>query len=454
MGWSGAVQVAILRAMKTIRLPFLAGLALAFLLPFATITSAEAAGAKVPALRPLAAKQVAHRLTSEVYGFLPYWLETKKTAGALRYDLLSTVSLFDISLKSNGGLNRSWPGYTALLSPNTTAVITAAHAAGDRVDVTLASFGYLQNRAFLRNRTAQRRAIKQVVKLMAARGLDGLTVDFESVYLRDLPDFSRFVDALGRAMRAHNKIGRVTVAVNASQSGAAMAAAALAGHADRVLIMGYDYRSSRSTTTGSTDPLVRHDGGMSLTWTLNLFRAGKLPMNKIVLALPYYGMSWPTTSAKPGVAPARQAYGKAPAYAIRVSKIAVPGGARHGYDPVEATAWVATWDAHLHVWRQTFYDTPRSLTAKYSLAKTSGLAGVGIWALGYDAGSAANWQVLAKSFQPPPPKPPKAKKPIHPPKPKPKHKPKPKTVHRTAATEQRHKPPPAKTIRKPGPKAS
>ena len=432
--------------MKTIRLPFLVGLALAVLVPFATVTGAEAASPKAPTLHPLTSKQVAHRLTSEVYGFLPYWLETPKTAGSLQYKLLTTISLFDIGLKSNGGIDHDWVGYKTLMSASSTSIIAAAHAAGDRVDVTLASFGYLQNRAFLRNKTDQRRAIGQIVALLAARGLDGVTVDFESVYLRDLPDFSRFVDSLERAIRAHNKIGRVTVAVNGSTTGAAMAAAAFAGHADRVLIMGYDYRSSRSATTGSTDPLVVRGGGMSLTWTLDVFKAGKLPMNKVILALPYYGMSWPTTSSKPGTAPAHAAYGKAPAYPIQVSKIKVPKGSRHGYDKVEATAWVATYDAHLHVWRQTFYDTAASLTAKYNLAKSRGLAGVGMWALGYDAGATANWQALAKAFQPPPPKKVKVKKhTIHHAKPKPKaiHKPKPKPkAHKPNA----HKPAP---VRKP-----
>jgi len=435
--------------MKTIRrplrLPLLAGLALAVLLPFVGVTGADAATAKAPVLRPLTARQVAHRLTGEVYGFLPYWLETKQTAGALRYNLLTTVAFFDIGLAPNGSVDRTWPGYLALTSPAANQIITAAHAAGDRVDLTLASFGFLQNRAFLRNRTAQARAIKQIVQIMAVRGLDGIAVDFESVYRRDLPDFSRFVDALGRAVRAHNRIGRVTVAVGASQAGAAMAAAAFAGHADRVLIMGYDYRSASSTTTGSTDPLVRRGGGMSLTWTLNLFAAARLPMNRIVLALPYYGLSWPTASARPGVAPARSAYGRSPVYTIRVSKVAVPAGARSGYDPVEASAWVAVFDPHLRVWRQTYYDSPRALAAKYALARSRGLAGVGLWALGYDNGLAANWQVLAKAFQPPPkphvkPKPkPKPKPHV---KPKPKPKPKPKTVHSTAATD---RPPTPKT---------
>ena len=418
--------------MRTIRLPFLAGLALAVLLPFTAVTETAAANSAATApLRPLTSRQVAHRLTGEVYGFLPNWLETSKTAGSLRYNLLTTVAFFDVGLNSNGSVNHGTAGYSALMSAPATAVIRAAHAAGVRVDLTLASFGFAQNRAFLRNKTAQRRAIGQIVALMAARGLDGVAVDLESVYRRDLPDLSRFVDALGRAVRAHDRIGRVSVAVGASQAGAAMAAAALAGHADRVLIMGYDYRSGLSATTGSTDPLVRRGGGMSLSWTLDLYKAARLPMNRIVLVLPYYGMSWPTTSARPGSAPARAAYGMAPAYPIRVSRVQVPRGAKQGYDPVEASAWVAVYDAQHHVWRQTYYDSPQALATKYAFARSRGLAGVGIWALGYDAGSAANWQALAKAFQPPPPA-----------KPKPAPKPAPKRVHKPVQRVAKHHPKP------------
>jgi len=395
--------------MKTIRLPLFAALALAVLLPFAAVNETAAANASANAgangpLRPLTAAQVTHRLTSEVYGFLPYWLENSQTAATVRFDLLSTVAFFDIGLNPDGSVNRTTSGYLALTSPAANAIIRAAHRAGVRVDLTLANFGFLKNRAFLRNPAAQRRAIKQIVAIMAVRGLDGIALDLESVYRRDLPDLGHFVDALARAVHAHNHIGRVTVAVGASQAGEAMAEAALAGHADRVLIMGYDYRSGASTTTGSTDPLVRRGGGMSLTWTVNLFKAARLPMNRIILALPYYGMSWPTTSARPGIAPARAAYGRAPAYAIRVSKVMVPNGSRHGYDPVEASAWVATYVASLHIWRQTYYDSPASLSAKYAFARSRGLAGVGLWALGYDAGSSLNWQVLARAFQRPPAK--------------------------------------------------
>ena len=83
MGWSGEVRTAILRAMKIVRLPLLAGLALAVLLPFAIVPAPAQASAAKAATRPFGrspSKQVAHRLSGEVYGFLPYWLETPETA--------------------------------------------------------------------------------------------------------------------------------------------------------------------------------------------------------------------------------------------------------------------------------------------------------------------------------------------------------------------------------------
>ncbi len=435
--------------MTRLRLPLLAALALAVLAPFTMVPAtaeAKAATNTASALRPLTAKQLAHHLSGEVYGFLPYWLQTPTTASSLRYDLLTSVAFFDVGIAPSGAIDHGSIGYRALGSSSATAVIRAAHAAGVRVDLTLANFGFADNRAFLRNPAAQRRAIRQTVALLAARGLDGVTVDFESVYRTDLAGLGRFVSALGRAIRARNPIGRVTVAVGASQAGVAMATAALAGRADRVLIMGYDYRTARSTTTGSTDPLVRRGGGMSLTWTLDLYHEAGLPMKRLILALPYYGMSWPARTTTVNTASATSP--AAAAYPIRVSKVAAPATARHGYDPVEATAWVMTWDAAHHVWRQVYWDSPQALVAKFSLARTSGLAGVGLWALGYDGGSISDWKAIATVFQPAPAKPPKAVKKIH-------HKTIPRHHSRPKATTPKRKAAvPPKVVHKLGAKAA
>jgi spore germination protein YaaH len=48
--------------------------------------------------------------------------------------------------------------------------------------------------------------------------------------------------------------------------------------------------------------------------------------------------------------------------------------------------------------RQVYFENERSLRAKYELIKANDLAGVGIWALGYDGGYQELWNLLKEQF--------------------------------------------------------
>ena len=50
--------------------------------------------------------------------------------------------------------------------------------------------------------------------------------------------------------------------------------------------------------------------------------------------------------------------------------------------------------------RQVYFEDADSIRAKYKFAKTAGLAGVGIWALGYDGGYQELWELLKEEFLP------------------------------------------------------
>ena len=378
--------------MRTLAAALLGGVLLSVLLP------AGVATASAPPLRPLRASQILDRPNREVYGFLPYWLANAPTLRGLRYDLLTSVALFDVTIRPDGALDRRTAGYGFTVGPRAASVTRAAHAAGTRVDLTFASFGFDRNRALLRSPAARARAISQAVALMAARGADGACLDLESLYLKDLPAYAIFIRDFRRAALARNPAARISVAVAPDQGGVAAARVALAAGADRIVIMGYDYRGAITARTGSIAPLLRRGGGMSLTWTLNLYRAARLPAARIILALPYYGASWPTATATLDAPPARRAYALVPPYAIRVSRVRLPRGARIGYDPVEATAWAAVYDPRRRIWIQTYWDTPRSLGQKYALARNRGLAGIGLWALGHETGAPGYWEQLARSF--------------------------------------------------------
>ncbi|MHB8672625.1 MAG: glycosyl hydrolase family 18 protein [Candidatus Limnocylindrales bacterium] len=363
---------------------------------FATPAIPTPVAADVP-LAPLTVDQVTHRLSKEVFGYLPYWELDGGTDANLRYDLLSTIAFFGVNANSDGTLNTSLPGYAGYLSANATTIIQHAHAMGVRTVITFQSFGTSKNAAFFTNPTAQATAIQQLVALMQARGADGANVDVEEISGTYFPAYASFVGALRQAAIAVNPNAQVTVATNAATSGARMAAAAVGAGADRAFLMGYNYRTGGSSPAGSIDPLVRAGGGLSLTTTLDTYASYGVPMDHVILGLPFYGITWPTISADLR-APAQPA---STYYASLFLPSSLPGsaaGATMDYDPVEQSARLTIFDPVAQTWYQTYYDDPTALTVKLALVNQRSLAGAGFWALGYEQGQPGYWDSVTNAF--------------------------------------------------------
>jgi len=365
-------------------------------------TTVEAAGP-----RPLTAAQLSTRLTREVYGYLPWWELDSGTDAYLRYDLLSTIALFSFRFAADGTIPTS-STTDRLTGPLGQTIIAHAHAAGVRVEL---SFSFAQtpepNDAFFSDPAVMKTAIASAVALLKQTGADGINLDVERLHGSVFPAYGAFVGALRKAIRAWDAVGRVTVATNGNISGARMAAAALANGGDRAFLMGYSYRSSGSTPTGSNSPIDRADDGLDLKASLTMYRAQGLPMDRVLLGLPYYGLSYPTMDGTlhaarryvfpAGAHPCSSWNPGFPTFLVK-NQSRFPTDATVGYDPVEGTAWMANHEAATDTWCETYFDSPRSLRAKYDLATGQGLAGVGLWALGYDRGLSGYWAAIAASF--------------------------------------------------------
>ena len=71
-----------------------------------------------------------------------------------------------------------------------------------------------------------------------------------------------------------------------------MARAAVQAGADRIFLMGYDYHYAGSDV-GASAPMDRRDGAdADLPWSLDLYAASGVPVEKTILGLPLYGMRW------------------------------------------------------------------------------------------------------------------------------------------------------------------
>ena len=342
---------------------------------------------------------MSRHLSGDVYGYLPYWEMSSAVLDYLDYDALSVISLFSVTWTGSGTLASTEPGYKAIVGSIGRSVIAAAKARGVRVELCFTTFGLTKNESLFGSPARRAKVIAELRTLVRELGVQGVNVDVELIEGIWFDEYGVFLADLRAALRADNPTATVSVATNANTSGARMAKRAADAGTDRIFIMGYAYRSAGSNP-GAIAPLAGRSSpsGLDIRWTLDRYAAEGVPLGRVLLGLPYYGMTWPTASSALGAART----GSGTTYTPR-KQIGKPAslGVSLRYEPGESVSWYAWYDKAASTWRQVFYDTPTSLRPKYAYAISRHLAGVGIWALGYDRGVPGYWDLLKAMFGPP-----------------------------------------------------
>jgi spore germination protein YaaH len=268
------------------------------------------------------------------------------------------------------------------------------------------SLGSARNKAFFGKAAVQAAAITSVVDVAHKVGVDGLALDVEQLDASLLGAYGDFVGRLRAALVAAIPGARLTVSTGAGATGAAIAATAVAAGADRVFLMGYDYRVAGSDP-GATAPLDRVDGGHDLAWSLDLYGSVGVPAQQTLLGLPLYGMTWPVAgpglgvpATGPGVAwiPADHAdflaASASKAVNDEVEGVDVYFVASDGSVGVPDPAASASIDPK-RTWKAIYVDSPATLVRKLALGQQYGLAGAGFWAMGYERGLPGYSEMLA-----------------------------------------------------------
>ena len=331
--------------------------------------------APMPASRPAATAQLPKR----VYGYLPYWEDID--LASFRWDLVSDVIAFSADIATDGTVSNphGLPG---------AALPGAAHAHGARVHLCATLFntaGGSEIATFLASATARSTAVQQLVALAP----DGVNLDFEFVPSGSRDAFTGFVQQLRAALPPPLEL---TLAMPATNSYSGYDFAALAATTDRLLLMEYDFHWRTGPSAGAVAPLP--DVQRAVDGYL-----GRVSASSLAMGVPYYGYEWPTSSTSSGAATT----------GAGTSVLFESGFAR-------LSAWGRIWDAGSQTpWyavasgpRQGWVEDGESLALKFQLARSRDLAGVMIWALGYDGARTEAWTALQSSFlsgsadQPPP----------------------------------------------------
>jgi spore germination protein YaaH len=324
-----------------------------------------------PAPAPPSVASAAPLQSHEIFGYAPYW--TLPESSSFDVTDLTTLAYFSVDANPNGTLDESGAGWNGYESQDLASLVTRAHAAGDRVVLTVTCFSQSALDTITSDPSAPATLSAALVNAVSAKNLDGVNFDFEGDGSADQVGLTSLITQVSHALHAANPHWQVTMATYASAAGDPSGfynIAALAPAIDGFFVMAYDMNNRAEPS--ATAPLV--GGGFNDTEALQQYTA-VVPASKVILGVPYYGYDWPTTD---GTSTAQATGGESP---LSDGVIAASGHPTY-WDPSTDTAWTSYQVGTQ--WHETFFDNPTSLAMKAQLANSYHIAGLGIWALGMD----------------------------------------------------------------------
>ncbi|MEO6303854.1 MAG: glycosyl hydrolase family 18 protein [Bacteroidia bacterium] len=327
-------------------------------------------------------------LNKKIFGWHPYWVGTTYTA--YQWNLLSDLCYFsyDASPSTGNNTNGSFAWSTA-------SVVTVAKANGTKIHICATLFS--GHSTFWASTTAQTTFINNIVSLLNARGGDGVNIDFEGMGSSDKVPFTTFMTNLNNALNTANPNYKLSVCLYAVDWSGTFDMPVLNNVVDFFTIMGYDYYYSGSGTAGPTSPLYNYQTGYNYTLAKSItyyIKQGATP-SKLLLGLPYYGHEWEVTA---NTIPASTTgnFNSSRTLSYLISNSGTYSAANKHWEGTCYSPYYSYQSASM--WRQCFIDDVYSLGRKYDMVNQRGLGGIGIWALGYDAGTTNYWTLIQNKF--------------------------------------------------------
>jgi spore germination protein YaaH len=342
----------------------------------------------LPAARQLAPSSSSCTLTKRVFGWHPYW--NGSTYTNYQWNLLSDFCYFDYTVDPSTGSNSN-----TSFAWSSSAAVTAAINNG--VNIHFCASLFSSHSTFLGSSSAMQTFISNAISLLNARGGKGVNIDFEGMAASDKPGFTAFIQNLSTQLKNANPNYEVSIALYSVDWSAVFDIPNLVNYVDAFIIMGYDYYYGGSTTAGPEAPLYNFETSYNYTVTKSItyYLKQGVPNNKLLLGLPYYGREWSTNS---GTVPSATtgSYSGTKTFAVVKGTPATYSTANYQWEPISFNSLYAYYNGT--EWRQCWIDESRSMRYKFKMVNERGIAGIGIWALGYDDGYTDFWDAIKDKF--------------------------------------------------------
>lgn len=312
-----------------------------------------------------------YSLQKEVLGWHPYWQGSAYLN--YNYSLLSEISYFSFEVDVHTGKSVTMHEWM------TTSLVDEAKNNGVKVSLTVTLFD--DHEILLNNAALMDTLIETLIKTVQARNGDGVNIDFEAVPSTLRENLTYFMEKL--CGRFHQEIpgSRVSIDLPAVDWGGTFNVAAMNNYVDLFLIMGYGYHWSGSDQAGPVAP--KNYGSIwsnrSVVRSINDYLKAGISPEKLCLGVPYYGREWQTAS------------NAIPSSALSSGASVTYSKAAQNYQNSKPYIWddhsltpAFVYQDNQNNWYQCWIDDATSLGYKYDHANLMELAGIGIWAMGYE----------------------------------------------------------------------
>jgi spore germination protein YaaH len=163
---------------------------------------------------------------------------------------------------------------------------------------------------------------------------------------------------------------------------------------DYIIVMAYDFHRSSSPTAGPVAPLFEKEASWSesINGYLRDF-SRKVPTNKLLLGIPFYGYEWQTTSTDPGSFTLPRTGATASYRRVKelISQKEALNLTEHWDENALAPYLSYVKDGENYL---VYFENAASVAYKLEYVNQLNLAGIAIWSLGYEGESRDLWNVI------------------------------------------------------------
>ncbi|MBC8489119.1 MAG: hypothetical protein H8D45_24115 [Bacteroidetes bacterium] len=337
-------------------------------------------------LLPEQKEQKNYELIRRVFGYNPYWGGSNYLN--YQWNLLSDMCHFSYEVDPATG--------DPVTTHNWMTSVAIDSALINNVKVHLCVTLFSGHSTFFNSATARQNLINNIINLIEARNAHGVNIDVEALPSSYGDDFTTFMIDLCDQMHYELPGSEVSIAAPAVNWSGTFEIEILKDHIDFFMIMGYDYYWNGSSQAGPVSPLYSMVGNYDYNFlrTISYYQSQGVPNEQLVLGIPYYGRQWPTVGQ---VAPSNTT-GSGTAYTYQYIQNNSSGYYSNENKKWEPNSFSPYYAFYTSSWNQCFIEDTYSLGKKYDIVKRRNIAGIGIWALGYDNGYTDLWELIADKF--------------------------------------------------------